>query len=307
MNKKKKILIFGGSGLLGLNFVRKYNQNYEILATYFSNKPPIFKNNNIKFIKLNIQESVSKIILKLKGFKPNYVFNFSGISEVDVCEKNKKRCKKVIYLGLKKISKIAKKFDIPILHISTDSVYDIKNKSNTEKSNLLSQNYYSELKIKCEKHIIKNHKKYIIIRTRFFGFSMTKKNFFEKILLSAKKNKKIYCYKNIYSTPISVNNLSEIIHKLVNYNINGTFNISTDKKISRYEFARQVCRVFKLRTNIIIGTNYSFEEKNIKKIQSTNISNKKIKKYSFIKIENLSKSLLKLKNEKKNYSYSAGI
>ena len=56
----KKILIFGGSGLLGLNFVKKYNQNYETFATYFSNKPPIFKNNNIKFIKLNIQSLYRK-------------------------------------------------------------------------------------------------------------------------------------------------------------------------------------------------------------------------------------------------------
>ena len=131
--------------------------------------------------------------------------------------------------------------------------------------------------------------------------------FFEKILLSAKKNKKIYCYKNIYSTPISVHNLSEIISKLINNNVKGTFNISSDKKISRYEFARQVCKVFKLKTNTIIGVYYSSGKEKIKKSQNTSISNKKIKKYSFINIENLSKSLSKLKNEKKNYSYRSSI
>ena len=79
--------------MLGLNFIKKYNQNYEILATYYSNKPPIFKKNNIKFIKLNIAESCLQNNSKTKNFKPDYVFNFSGISEIDVCEKNKKRCK----------------------------------------------------------------------------------------------------------------------------------------------------------------------------------------------------------------------
>ena len=58
-------------------------------------------------------------------------------------------------------------------------------------------------------------------------------------------------------------------------------------------------KYLKLKTNIIIGINYSFKKKKLKNLQSTSISNKKIKKYSFIKIENLSKSLLKLKNEKK--------
>ena len=307
MNRKKKILIFGGSGLLGLNFIRKYNQKYEILATYHSNKPSIFKKDNIKFVKLNIADPVSKIILKLKTFKPDYVFNFSGISEINVCEKNKKLCKEVIYFGLKKISKIAKNFNTPVLHISTDSVYNITNKLNSESSSLSGQNYYSKLKIKCEKYILNNHKEYIIIRTRFFGFSLTKKNFFEKILQSAKKNKKIYCYKNVYSTPVSVHNLCKIISKLVDKNIKGIFNVSSDKKISRYDFAKQVCKVFKIRADIIVGLNYSFKKDKIKKPLNTSISNKKIKKFSFIKIENLSKSLLKLKNEKKNYSYRSGI
>jgi len=307
MNKKKKILIFGGSSLIGLNFIRKFNKNYEILATYYSNKPSAFKNKNIKFIKLNLGEPLYKIILKLKNFKPDFIFNFSGISEIDKCEKNKKHCKEIIYFGLRKISKIAKKFDSLILHISTDSVYDIKNKSNTENSNLSYQNYYSKLKIMCEKYILSNHLNYIIIRTRFFGFSMTKKNFFEQILLKAKKNKKIYCYKNIFSTPISVLNLSEIIDKLIKNDIKGVFNISSDKKISRYDFAKQVCRIFKIKANMIIGTNYSLRKEKIKKSQNTSLSNKKIKKYSFVKIENLSKSLLKLKNEKKYYRYSSGI
>lgn len=308
MIEKKKILLFGGSGLLGLNFIKKYNKNYEIIATYYSNKPLNFRNKNIKFIKLNLREPLSKIILKLKTYKPEYILNFSGVSEIDLCEKNKKKCKEIVYFGLQKISKIAKKFNSVILHISTDTVYDEKNKLNTENSNLMGQNYYSKLKIKCEKYIQNNHSKYIIIRTRFFGFSLTKKNFFEQILLRAKKNKKINCYKNIYSNPISVLNLSEIINKLIENNVRGIFNISSDYKISRYDFAKLVCKIFKIKEKKIInGVNYSSNEKKIKKPRNTTLSNKKIKKYKFVRIENLIKSLIKLKNEKKYYRYSSSI
>ena len=308
MVKKKKILLFGGSGLLGLNFIKKYNKNYEIIATYYSNRPVTFRNKNIKFIRLNLRDPLSKIILKLKTYKPEYVLNFSGISETDICEKEKEKCKEIVYYGLQKISKIAKKFNSVILHISTDTVYNKKNKSNTENSNLMGQNYYSRLKIKCEKYILNNHSNYIIIRTRFFGYSITKKNFFEQILLSAKKNKKINCFKNIYSNPISVLNLSEIIDKLIENNIKGTFNISSDKKISRYDFAKLVCKIFKIKEKKIInGVNYFPTKKKIKKPQNSTLSNKKIKKYKFVKIENLTKSLIKLKNEKKYYRYSSSF
>ena len=34
MKYKKKILIFGGSGLAGLNFIKLFSKKYKILASY---------------------------------------------------------------------------------------------------------------------------------------------------------------------------------------------------------------------------------------------------------------------------------
>ena len=62
--------------------------------------------------------------------------------------------------------------------MSTDTVYNEENKNNLETSKLGYKNYYTYLKILCEKHLAKNYSNYLILRGRFFGYSLTKKKFF---------------------------------------------------------------------------------------------------------------------------------
>ena len=48
---KKKILIFGGTGLLGINFLNYFNKDFEIIVNYNSKK---FFHSNLKYIKVNL-------------------------------------------------------------------------------------------------------------------------------------------------------------------------------------------------------------------------------------------------------------
>ncbi len=71
----KNILIFGGSGFIGIN-LSKYlaNKNYNVLSTYYNKKPKKFK--NIRYIKFNLMsEKFDKKI-------------FKGIDTVFVCSAN---------------------------------------------------------------------------------------------------------------------------------------------------------------------------------------------------------------------------
>ena len=53
--KKEKILVTGGSGFLGTNFLIKINKNkYIIKSTYFSKKS-FFRVPNVKYFKINLE------------------------------------------------------------------------------------------------------------------------------------------------------------------------------------------------------------------------------------------------------------
>ncbi len=295
---KKKILILGGSGLLGLSFIHRFNEEYEILASYNRNKPNTSFLKNIRFIKLSINKTFKNLEKLIYNFKPDYVFNFLAISEIEKCEKNKTKCKKVIFDSFKRALKVSKKYNCKFVHMSTDAVYNEKNKNNSETSKLGYRNYYTYLKIICEKHLVKNYSNYLILRGRFFGYSLTKKNFFEQILYKLKKNQRIDCYENMFSTPLNVVNFCEILKTLLEKNKKGVFNISSNKKISRYKFAILVSQIFNLNSKLIIKKKYFQKDNFTKKNLDTSIDNSKIKKISGIKIEPIKKSLINLKNEK---------
>ena len=291
-------MILGGSGLLGLNFIKRFDKDYKILASYNHHKPNFLQCKNTCFVRLNINKTLKKLEKLFLNFKPDYVFNFLAISEIEKCEKYKNKCKKVIFDGFKKALKISKKYNCKFVHMSTDTVYNEENKKNLETSKLGYKNYYTYLKILCEKHLAKNYSNYLILRGRFFGYSLTKKNFFEQILHKLKKNQKIVCYDNMFSTPLNVVNFCENLKILLEKNKKGIFNISSNKKVSRYKFAILVSKIFNLNSKLIIKKKYFLNNSTTKKNFDTSINNSKIKKINGIKIETLTKSLINLKNEK---------
>ncbi len=96
---KKKILVIGGTGFIGVNFIKKIGfKNYDIYS-FSRNKPT--KLNKIKLVKylygdLYNQSRIKKI---LKGINFNYVVNLGG----EINHKNKSRVYKSHYIGLKNL------------------------------------------------------------------------------------------------------------------------------------------------------------------------------------------------------------
>ena len=124
-------------------------------------------------------------------------------------------------------------------------------KINNEKSSKI-KNYYTLSKIKSEKLAMRVNA--IVLRTNFFGKSLTKKriSFSDWIYNSIKNNKKIYLAEDIYFSPISIDRLIKIILKLLNSNNIGIYNIGSKNGFSKYYFAILFAKFLKIKDPKII-------------------------------------------------------
>lgn len=133
MNNQKKILVAGGAGFIGSNFLRymieKYPKYYFICmdnlkyAYGFFSIEKLLGKPNFKFYKVDIRNR--EIIFDIFGKeKPHIVINFAAESHVDYSIANASDCLTTNITGVVNLMDACIKFSVDRFHqVSTDEVY----------------------------------------------------------------------------------------------------------------------------------------------------------------------------------------
>ena len=83
---KKKILIFGGTGLLGTNLVYNLQNKFEIILNFHNKK---FFSKHIKYTKVINPKNIDikEIEKKIKTLNPKIIINCAANTDLEYCEK----------------------------------------------------------------------------------------------------------------------------------------------------------------------------------------------------------------------------
>lgn len=268
-----RILVLGGSGLLGVNFCIKNRYKYKIFSWNHTRKIKLngISYNNQKLNKINFQNFIIKK-------KIDIVCNFAGLTSIEKCQKNKKMAQKLNFKLIKELYEVINKNKLLLVHISTDHIFKSERLRHQEASELKAWNYYALTKIEAEKFIKKKIARYIIIRTNFFGWgTQYRKSITDKIIEKLRKKEEIKIWKNVFFTPVYVGYLSDLIIKLIQKKFEGVINIGSDNKISKFNFAIKIAKQFNFKKYKIKPTMYN-DKYFIKRPKNMCLSNDKIKK-----------------------------
>ena len=205
----------------------------------------------------NVYSSIHKI-------KPLGVINPAAYTNVDLSEKHKNSANTINGYAPKYIALACKELNIPLIHLSTDYVFDGETSTEyfpEEKTNPI--NNYGRSKLMGEKFIIKSKCKFVIIRTSWV-FSKHSSNFFKKILVKLKKNQDLEIVDDQYGCPTPASKIAETCYLIINKLING------NKDYGVYHYAgKPNSNWFDFATSILELTNsYS----NIKPINSNELN-----------------------------------
>jgi dTDP-4-dehydrorhamnose reductase len=285
MNEKFLII---GKGFLGGHLEKKLKElNKEVLTTGFKTKE------HVDF-RLDIQNE-NAVIDCINKVKPNYIINCAANVNIDFLEKNPNIAYSVNVEGTKNIVKVSKKFNIRLIHISTDAVFDGERGLYVEEDNTNPINTYGKSKLLGEKYVRENLDNYVIIRTNIFGIDPNGRDFISNIIKNLKNKKSMIGFDDIIYSPLEISNLVEIIIEILKINYCGIIHLSSDIPISKYQFILEVADVFKLdKTLVKKGT--SEEIKFIaKRPKNLTLCNDKAKKILKTQIIPLKESLKKIR------------
>ena len=150
-----KILVTGAKGQLGLEI----NEVAKSLVDYS------FDFVDSKSLNISLK---SDVVNYFKNNNYDYCINCAAYTAVDKCEDEKEQSELVNYKGVSIIADACKNFNVVLIHISTDFVFDgKKNEAYIEVDKTNPINFYGASKLKGELAVQDQLQKYFIISYLF--------------------------------------------------------------------------------------------------------------------------------------------
>ena len=223
-----KILLTGKDGQVGFALHKKLVSLGEVVAT------------DRNALNLENPDAIRAFIEKIK---PDMIINAAAYTDVDKAETEIELARKVNTEAPKVLAEKASQLDIPMIHFSTDYVFDgLKNEPYVENDQANPQSIYGETKWKGEE-AVRNHKKHIILRASWV-FSSRGQNFLKTILKLIQEKTSLNIVSDQKGAPTSSEMIAEATYNIIKTILNnpnfkdfGTYHVALEGETNWYEYA----------------------------------------------------------------------
>ena len=238
-----KILITGSNGMLGHDLQEVLEDKHELILTTSKTLDITDKNSTIEVIKDN---------------NPDIVINSAAYTDVDGCEENQELAYAVNGEGVRNLALACKEIDCPLVHISTDYVFDGTARDPiAEDGEIGPISVYGKSKLKGEEAILEVLDKYFIIRTAWL-YGINGKNFPKTMLELAKNHSEITVVYDEVGTPTYTPDLAYGISQLIETECYGIYHLTNSGSCSWCEFAKYIFEVAEADVKVIPVTASEF-------------------------------------------------
>ena len=235
--------IIVGSGLLGQAFGHILAGRYQAVLTH--NSHPV-KIEGIASRSLDLLGDLELI----NQFSPKCIILTAAMTNVDQCELDRESAWRINALGPRNVALAAQKVCAKLVYVSTDYVFSGEQGLFQENDPTLPINFYGESKLAGERFVQEICPDSVIARTSvLYGWNPVRQNFVTWLIDELRAGHKINIVTDQYTSPTLAGNLAEMILAIKNQS--GTFHAAGSERISRYDFALKIAKIFGLEATLI--------------------------------------------------------
>lgn len=263
MKKSKTIIITGGLGFIGSNYLNKFVPKYKDYLfvnldcmNYAADLKNVLvsKSKNYVFEKVDIRD-IGKLEKIFTKYKPTDIIHFAAESHVDISIKKPSIFVETNIIGTHNLLLLAQKFNIARFHqISTDEVYGSLSKNApafTTRSNLAPNSPYSASKASADLLTMAYHKTFglntIITRcSNNYGPNQDTTKFIPKFMTLLLQNKKVPLYskgENIRDWIYVEDHIDAIDTAFHNGKNGSIYNIGGDCEFTNLEMVKKILKL----------------------------------------------------------------
>ncbi len=243
----KKVLLFGGSGLVGSGIKQFLSDRYQIIAPTHAE------------VDVTKRDHITAIIEQIH---PETIIYAVGLTSADMAEQEPELAYLLNTKTPASIAKEASSFGIPLLYFSSDAVFDGTKEDRpykeTDMTNPLS--VYSKSKLAGEQMVMNISDKNCVFRLimPYSAIFSKRKNFAGMILNAFKEGKEIYGITDQVINPTCINDIAEAVYALLTNYAGGIYHLGATDYVTNIEFIKKIARIFNFNENLI--KEISFDE-----------------------------------------------
>ncbi|OGT39487.1 MAG: dTDP-4-dehydrorhamnose reductase [Gammaproteobacteria bacterium RIFCSPHIGHO2_12_FULL_38_14] len=224
MNNYSKILITGGNGQLSTSLIHHPMAKSFCMISCSKREMDISNPHHVQRI--------------IEMQKPSVIINTAAYTAVDLAEDEQSSALIANRDGAKILAEQCKDFNVPLIHFSTDYVFDgEKNSPYTEEDSTHPLNFYGQSKLLGEEAIRNTWEKHIILRISGV-FSEYKTNFVKTILRLASEREQLSIVDDQITCPTSTTDIATAILMILQQQLHwGTYHFCSNEAVSWHVFA----------------------------------------------------------------------
>jgi len=229
-----KIVLLGSSSFTGSSIYTALDSDYQVVRVNRSGE-------DSEGIFDVVNDPVSALETYVRD--ASVVINCISNGCVDSCEEDPVGSRIVNLDFVKSLCSLQSEFGFQLIHFSTNAIYDGENPLYSEQSPANPVNKYGEIKHLADNYVESQCENFTILRPiTMYGIKTQKQrhnpfSFFYSQLL---KHEKIVTVDDVYVNMLNVQDLIRCIKVAVDHSITGTFNISGDDIVNRYDFVSMI-------------------------------------------------------------------
>ncbi len=220
-----RVLITGAGGLVGRALTEHFIASGDKVSAYDHSRLDIADDAQVETI--------------IERERPAAVINCAAWTDVDGCESNARRAKKVNAVGPENLARACRRSDALLITISTDYVFDgMKQGFYTQRDNPNPQSVYAHSKLEGEQRAQKTHARTVVVRTGYV-FGRGGRNFLSTIVERARRGERLKAISDAWGTPTYAGHLAVRLRELALLDLPGIFHVVNSGDGTTYEeFAR---------------------------------------------------------------------
>ena len=247
----RQMLVTGAGGMLGSALVEvARNSAWGVVPVYRHKAPQTHRGIGVDLADEAAMDALSSV-------RPDLVVNCAALTDVEWCESHQEEARLVNAEVPGRIAQMTADLRVPMVQISTDSVFDGKRGAYAEVDIPRPLNFYASTKLAAESLVLAASDRHLVIRTNIFGWTSARSSrlgLASWVLARLSEGERVGGFVDARFTPLHVNDLSAVIIEMAEASLSGLFHAGSADPVSKFDFAVMLAEAFDFDRSLIEPT-----------------------------------------------------